>query len=384
MDPFDPYRVWIDLRAKGKTVDGTKYEGPYEAVSLTFDDDGYCTRITAGAVIDPTEGNTGGLGGTPGMQYSIRQFSPLTTRPLPQILSRTQKAILKPFTGKDVDDYNPTRKPVEPVPSVKEETLEQKDQKAVATKSSSTVPKEAPVLSLKKSSVLPKEESASKKSSIKQIIQPIAPKQVDSAKARTDSVKNVPAKVALSKKVEIVPTLKASATLAKAIQKTSKEPEIKKASVKPLIGKVTSAPTVAKKGSVAVSSPKTLSVVENKKGAKELEIKASLSLPQFLKKTSPEQLAVKKSTKSTTSSDKGGGEKNTSSTAVKKAIGVPPKGIPVMKQWKKGRDGSISGTIYGSKGYKDGDSVTTSAIASGLIEKGSIVTTASGSKYLLA
>ena len=35
---------------------GLRYESPPETASLTFDDDGYCTRLTAGVVMDPTLG----------------------------------------------------------------------------------------------------------------------------------------------------------------------------------------------------------------------------------------------------------------------------------------------------------------------------------------
>lgn len=63
VDPYDPYRVWYDVKATGtrtgvlmgKEPDGSKLIGPAEVASMTFDDDGFCTRMTGGAVIDPTE-----------------------------------------------------------------------------------------------------------------------------------------------------------------------------------------------------------------------------------------------------------------------------------------------------------------------------------------
>lgn len=63
IDPYDPYRVWYDVKGEGtwtgqlngKKGDGSKYVGPPEVGSMTFDDNGYCTRITANAVVDPTE-----------------------------------------------------------------------------------------------------------------------------------------------------------------------------------------------------------------------------------------------------------------------------------------------------------------------------------------
>ena len=51
VDPFDPYRVWVDVKPVGPGL-----EGPPQAFSFKFDDDGFCIRITAGAVMDPSIG----------------------------------------------------------------------------------------------------------------------------------------------------------------------------------------------------------------------------------------------------------------------------------------------------------------------------------------
>ncbi len=51
VDPYDPYRVWVDAKLSGSGL-----EGPPQAYSFTFDDDGFCTRITGGAVLDPSIG----------------------------------------------------------------------------------------------------------------------------------------------------------------------------------------------------------------------------------------------------------------------------------------------------------------------------------------
>ena len=64
VDPYDPYRVWFDVKGagtrtgafQGKEPNGAEYSGPPEASSMTFDDDGFCIRLTAGAVMDPTIG----------------------------------------------------------------------------------------------------------------------------------------------------------------------------------------------------------------------------------------------------------------------------------------------------------------------------------------
>ncbi|GAX23391.1 hypothetical protein FisN_15Lh109 [Fistulifera solaris] len=95
VDPYDPERVWVDLKPVG-----TGYQGTPQAMSFTFDGDGFCTRITAGAVLDPTIGNGGGLGGPEGLKYARGQASnPLTTRPLPRLLARIKKDALAPLSG---------------------------------------------------------------------------------------------------------------------------------------------------------------------------------------------------------------------------------------------------------------------------------------------
>ncbi len=95
VDPYDPERVWVDLKPVG-----AGYQGAPQAMSFTFDGDGFCTRITAGAVLDPTIGNGGGLGGPEGLRYARGQASnPLTTRPLPRLLARIKNDALAPLLG---------------------------------------------------------------------------------------------------------------------------------------------------------------------------------------------------------------------------------------------------------------------------------------------
>jgi hypothetical protein len=159
VDPFDPFRVWVDVRATGtntgafldKEPTGKSVVTPPEAVSFTFDAEGFCTRLTAGVVMDPSlgkfflenfvskllslhfilnlpilifilkkfclflwithainllEGNTGGLGGLFGILYAIgRGFPDISTRPWPEIIARLQKSLLSPLTGVGVDEY---------------------------------------------------------------------------------------------------------------------------------------------------------------------------------------------------------------------------------------------------------------------------------------
>lgn len=48
----------------------SNYLAPPESMSFTFDNDGFCTRITAAATLDPLLGNTGLLGGVYGLLYA--------------------------------------------------------------------------------------------------------------------------------------------------------------------------------------------------------------------------------------------------------------------------------------------------------------------------
>ena len=56
VDPYDPYRVWMDVRSYGQFEDGDVFETPPQSMSFTFDDDGFCSRITGEAVMDPSIG----------------------------------------------------------------------------------------------------------------------------------------------------------------------------------------------------------------------------------------------------------------------------------------------------------------------------------------
>jgi hypothetical protein len=53
VDPFDPRRVWVDVKLVGPGLNG-----PPQAFSFTINDDGFCTRMTAGAVMVPSIGKS--------------------------------------------------------------------------------------------------------------------------------------------------------------------------------------------------------------------------------------------------------------------------------------------------------------------------------------
>jgi len=61
-----------------------------------------------------------------------------------------------------------------------------------------------------------------------------------------------------------------------------------------------------------------------------------------------------------------------------------PRGVPILTNWTKNFDGSVTGKIYGSTSFKDGDKVTTSKLGSGqVLGAGALIVTQSGSKYFL-
>jgi len=105
VDPYNPYRIWVDQRAKGTRTGAignaipkfpaAAYEAAPEAMSISFDDDGYCTRITAAAVLDPLLGNSGGLGGVNGLLYATgTPKTALMTRSLSSFFTRATKSLL--------------------------------------------------------------------------------------------------------------------------------------------------------------------------------------------------------------------------------------------------------------------------------------------------
>jgi hypothetical protein len=61
-----------------------------------------------------------------------------------------------------------------------------------------------------------------------------------------------------------------------------------------------------------------------------------------------------------------------------------PRGVPTIVRWKQRRDGGITGFIYGSPNFDDGDRVETTAIATGDVANGGVVKTGSGSRYFLS
>lgn len=60
-----------------------------------------------------------------------------------------------------------------------------------------------------------------------------------------------------------------------------------------------------------------------------------------------------------------------------------PAGVPVISQWQQNEDGSITGKVSNSKGYRAGTEITTSPVSKGA-KAGTVVKTGSGSLYYLS
>lgn len=80
VDPYEPSRVWYTARAVGthtgpfaKTLPATgkRVDSPPQSCSMCFNEQGQCTQLTVGYVMDRQLGNTGGLGAVFGILYAI-------------------------------------------------------------------------------------------------------------------------------------------------------------------------------------------------------------------------------------------------------------------------------------------------------------------------
>ncbi|KAJ1616304.1 hypothetical protein T492DRAFT_1107531 [Pavlovales sp. CCMP2436] len=86
VDPFEPNRVWFNIRVKATHTGETKAFGkatskalvfPPQAHSVVFNAEGKVTEMTVGYPVDRRVGNTGGLGGAFGYFYGIGRPLPI-------------------------------------------------------------------------------------------------------------------------------------------------------------------------------------------------------------------------------------------------------------------------------------------------------------------
>jgi len=80
VDPLEPSRCWYTSRAKGThsgtlanliPATGKLVDTPPQACSMKFNEEGLCTQLTIGYVMDRNLGNTGGVGGVYGLFYAV-------------------------------------------------------------------------------------------------------------------------------------------------------------------------------------------------------------------------------------------------------------------------------------------------------------------------
>jgi len=389
VDPYDPYRVWFDSKMKGtwtrplegKEPNGNVFMSPVESNSLTFDDDGFCTRLTAGYVMDPSDSNTGGLGGIFGIYYAIGNAQlPLSTRSLPQIFARAQTAAFSIFTGADVDDF--AKEPINLLATVAAQSqvftpqppsdeVEDDSDDSVSDKFSSLFARSdseeeveddsADSVSDKFSSLFARNDSdddaetnqnssaaAAKEERAQQRIQ----QQEEFAakrKAQTEMAAQARADAAEKRQAETAAAAKGKAANANANKK--KESSSNAGGGEP------------KKNKMAMMMGKKEKVeTEPKQQPKKNKMKMMMGKKEKVETETKQQLGKKKTTKTQQ---------------------LAPAGVPELKRWKKNKDDSITGFITGSSAFSIGEKVTTSPIAKGKIESGNVIRTESGSKYFL-
>lgn len=437
VDPFDPFRVWVDVLPSGPG-----YYGAPQAMSFTFDDDGFCTRVTSSYVMDPSIGNGGGLGGREGYLYATDRASlPVLTRPWSRVVGRFRKKLLQPLTGVDVDDYvpvtkkksapRPTSKPSNDLPSSPAETLssllpnDPTSQSAQKPKPSNASPvdpeREARRKQLqaeKEAAIRDKAELAQKRAAAaeqkkqddelkKQAASQAKLQQIeDKRKAAEQKLKDAEEKrkaqaaAAAEKKAQAEARRKemADAKKEEALRKkkereeeNKKTAEARKAKAQPVAKKSKPAPP---KPAPPKSSPPPKKVIKDDKdelaekaeAAKKAAIQAAAERRER-QKAALEAIsnAVSRATVSLFGLARGSTSSDDDLPPAKpgKSTMKAPIGVPGVSRWRQNSDGSITGIVRGSRNFADGDKITTSPIATGKIEPGQVVKTGSGSKYFL-
>lgn len=59
-----------------------------------------------------------------------------------------------------------------------------------------------------------------------------------------------------------------------------------------------------------------------------------------------------------------------------------PRGVPIISNWQKTHNNSVTGKISLAVGFNDGDNITTTPIVKGNLESGSVIETTSGSRLV--
>ena len=334
-------------------------------------------------------GNTGGLGGVSGLLYASGAAPPaVAIRPLPQILSRFQKALLSPITGDDIDDFSTTgvketkfRPSPPPVaPQQVEETNKQEVVKApIAPTPIQKIEPPKPKVSVPKISVpkvsVPK-VSVPKLSIPKVSVPKVSAPKVSTAKVSTakkstaisddpsDAVTDVFSNLFGGSKIEEKKDTKVN----QSVENKKKLAEEKR--------KKTLAAAEAKRQETEEKKAKALAALAEKKKSTEEKQKSS-------KQVKEAENVLNKATSFSTISlgflnfgQKSDGEQSGSES---EQASSAPRGVPSLKNWRQNKDGSITGLIYGSRAFSSGESITTSPIK-GKPAENAVSVTKTGSK----
>jgi hypothetical protein len=322
----------------------------------------------------------------------------LSTRSLPQILSRAQRAVLSPITGEDVDNFIGTDASSLPTPSVVNKVIDAPEtdesktlivkkkpivKKPVAISKKIAVPSE-PAKKLRPVAKVPKMEKPVKEESADPVTDvfsnlfggkaqgPSVDKE-EVAKPQTSAKKQPIAKNQPAAKTDDV-VAKQKAKVRAAADKRKKEAEEKRA----MLAENTRQEAAAKQAALverkkAAEEKRLFAIAANKTKKKEVDIKkAAVTANQA-------ETLLSKAKKGATISlgflNFGGKKDDEPSKSSPKA----PRGVPTISKWYPNRDGSITGQISGSSAFKDGEAVTTSPLKTEP-RSDTVVVTISGSK----
>jgi len=439
VDPYDPERVWVDVQPVGPG-----YEGAPQAWSFRFDIDGYCTRVTTGAVLDESVGNGGGLPGVQGVRYARgARASWLQTTPVPKWIGYFKKSLTDPVKRamKKAPELEPqvaqqpppapTKPPTQPPPASSFDDIKSSLASInIEAPKLPTPPKEAPPkpkepsgpspfdqlqdslssikldfpkLSPPKANVKPasdtaarrQKEAARKADQLKQLKEAEVEKRkqrqeaeaVAARRSKEDqvarAVKQRAADAQAKKEAQIKAKEQAAMNKELAQAKAAREREAK--AQREAQEKERRAKEAAKaKEAAAFARAKQVEAAQKDKQKRAAEKEQA---KQKLEEEKQERASLAKLASvasSTTISLLGFGKADKEDADFgRKMAAQAPSGVPTLTRWRKNTDGSLSGYITGARNFEDGERVTTSIISKGEFANGQVVTTRTGSRYFL-
>jgi len=413
VDQYDPYRVWVDGLGSGtwtgplmgKGGNGFRYEGSPESISLTFNDEGLCTRLTAGVAMDPTEGNTGGLGGVFGIYYATNSILPgFSSRPLPHILGRVAKmssidnneepksqvddtALNDTFTVQAKPEAVAEKATIAPKVTVPEFNLPKIElfkisplkivspkpsqrKEAGSTKSETTEEK-----SSEESLARLKEEAEAKKSKAKERIRQF---EIDAKEKRMqEEAERRAATIEMKRRAEDARN--------KVLEERQRQAEERRRATEAMGAKQR---RVLEERKLAAEARKKEAAEAAEQKKRDAAAKRSANRPKEVPAAAKRSTTISLSglfpflaaSPAPTGSD--APARGASQPKPSKSFITAPPGVPTLSKFRQNRDGSITAYIFNSPNFKDGEMITTSPIKTNA-SPGTVVQTSSGSKYFL-